>query len=238
MRFDKRGTGLSDRNVGLPDLETRMDDVRAVMDAVESERAASLGYSEGGPMSVLFAATYPERVTALVLFGTYAKRTSPDENYPWSQTWEERLAYAAETDRDWAVNADLGRMAPGVNGSIARWWAARAARPASPAAARDLLLMNSQIDVRTVLSSVQAPTLVIHRTNDLDARMEEGRYIADHIPHARFLQLEGNVHIPWYQHEQYLDDVQEFLTGTRRLRSRTEFWQPCCSATWSVPPNA
>jgi class 3 adenylate cyclase len=151
----------------------------------------------------------------LVLFGTYAKRTSPDEDYPWSQTWEERLIYAAETERDWAVNADLGRMAPGVNGSIARWWAARARASASPAAARDLLLMNSHIDVRHVLSSVQAPTLVVHRTGDLDARLEEGRYIAEHIPSARFLQLEGDVHIPWYDQDQYLDEVQEFLTGTR-----------------------
>jgi class 3 adenylate cyclase len=215
VRFDKRGTGLSDRNVGLPDLETRMDDVRAVMDAVGSEQASLFGYSEGGPMSVLFAATYPERVSALVLFGTYAKRTGPDEDYPWSQTWEERLAYARDTERDWAVNADLGRMAPGVDGSIGQWWAARARASASPAAARDLLLMNSHIDVREVLSSVQAPTLVVHRTGDLDARVEEGRYIAAHIPNSRFIELDGDVHIPWYDHEQYLDDVQEFLTGTR-----------------------
>jgi pimeloyl-ACP methyl ester carboxylesterase len=215
IRFDKRGTGLSDRNVGMPDLETRMDDVRAVMDAVGSQRAALFGYSEGGPMSVLFAATYPQRVSALVLFGTYAKRTDPDDDYPWSQTWEQRLAYAQETERDWAVNADLGRMAPGVNGSIARWWAARARASASPAAARDLLLMNSHIDVRAVLSTVQTPTLVVHRTGDLDARVEEGRYIAARIPHARFIELEGSVHIPWYDHEQFLDDVQEFLTGTR-----------------------
>jgi class 3 adenylate cyclase/pimeloyl-ACP methyl ester carboxylesterase len=216
IRFDKRGTGLSDRNVGLPDLETRMDDVRAVMDAVGSERAALFGYSEGGPMSILFAATYPERVSALVLFGTYAKRTDPDKDYPWSQTWEERLSYARETERDWAVNADLGRMAPGIEDpSVARWWAARARASASPAAARDLLLMNSHIDVRPVLSSVQAPTLVVHRAGDLDARVAEGRYIAEHIPGARFVELTGNVHIPWYQHEQYLDDVEEFLTGAR-----------------------
>jgi class 3 adenylate cyclase len=215
IRFDKRGTGLSDRNVGLPDLETRMDDVRAVMDATECEQAALFGFSEGGPMSILFAATYPERVTALVLYGTYAKRANPDADYPWCSTWDERVAYATEIERDWAVQADLGRMAPGVDASYKRWWAARARASASPAAARDLLLMNSQIDVRQVLASVQAPTLVLHRLEDGDSHVEEGRYIAEHIPGARYIELEGDVHIPWYQHEQYLDDIEEFLTGTR-----------------------
>ncbi|HEU4943031.1 MAG TPA: alpha/beta hydrolase, partial [Gaiellaceae bacterium] len=94
IRFDKRGTGLSDRPGGLPDLETRMDDVRAVMDAVGTQRAALMGYSEGGPLSMLFAATYPERTTSLVLYGTYAKRRDPDEDYPWCASWEERQAYA------------------------------------------------------------------------------------------------------------------------------------------------
>jgi pimeloyl-ACP methyl ester carboxylesterase len=118
IRFDKRGTGLSDRTVGLPDLETRMDDVRAVMDAAGSERAGLFGYSEGGPMSILFAATYPERVSALVLYGSYAKRANPDEDYPWCQTWAERVAYAEEVERDWGVEADLARMAPGVDPSL------------------------------------------------------------------------------------------------------------------------
>src|SRR5438093_4265360 len=98
--FDKRGTGLSDRAVGLPDFETRMDDVRAVMDAAGSERAALFGYSEGGPMCVLFAATYPERTLALVLYGTYAKRLRVDD-YPWAPTWEERVAGAGELERTW-----------------------------------------------------------------------------------------------------------------------------------------
>src|SRR5439155_4836411 len=100
IRFDKRGTGLSDRAVGLPDFETRMDDVRAVMDAAGSERAALFGYSEGGPMCVLFAATYPERTRALVLHGTYAKRRDPDDDYPWAPTWEQRADYAAAVERE------------------------------------------------------------------------------------------------------------------------------------------
>ena len=113
IRFDKRGTGLSDRAVGLPDFETRMDDVRAVMDAVGSDRAALLGYSEGGPLALLFAATYPQRVRALVLYGTYAKRTGPDSDYPWCETAEERASYAAEVERGWgpyAHGADRRRV--------------------------------------------------------------------------------------------------------------------------------
>jgi pimeloyl-ACP methyl ester carboxylesterase len=107
IRFDKRGTGLSDRPGGLPDLETRMDDVRAVMDAVGSERAALFGYSEGGPMACLFAATYPERSSGLVLYGTYARRADPDGDYPWCETMEERRAVAAEIERSWGTEADL-----------------------------------------------------------------------------------------------------------------------------------
>ncbi len=216
IRFDKRGTGLSDRSVGLPDLETRMDDVRAVMDAVGSERASLVGYSEGGPMSILFAATYPERVRALVLYGTYAKRADPNEDYPWCPTWAERVAYAERVERDWGTEADIARMLPGADASIGRWWAARARAAASPAAARDLILMNSQIDVRGVLGAVRLPTLVLHRRGDLDSRPEEGRYIAEHIPGARFIELDGDVHAPWHEPDQLIDEIEEFLTGVRR----------------------
>jgi class 3 adenylate cyclase/pimeloyl-ACP methyl ester carboxylesterase len=218
IRFDKRGTGLSDRNVGLPDLETRMDDVRAVMDAVGSESAALFGYSEGGPMSVLFAATYPQRVRALVLYGSYAKRADADDDYPWCDSWAERERYALDVERDWGADADISRMAPGVDDSVSRWWAARARASASPAAARDLVLMNSQIDARAVLPSVQSPTLVLHRTGDADARIEEGRYIAGRIPGARFVELPGEVHIPWWEPDDLLDEIEEFLTGVRPTR--------------------
>jgi class 3 adenylate cyclase/pimeloyl-ACP methyl ester carboxylesterase len=215
IRFDKRGTGLSDRSVGLPDLGTRMDDVRAVLDAVASERAALFGYSEGGPLSMLFAATHPGRTRALVLYGTYAKRAGPDDDYPWAATWDERVAYAEETQRGWGEEFDLGRMAPGVDASFARWWASRARASASPAAARDLILMNSMIDVRSALPAIQAPTLVLHRIGDLDSRVEEGRYIADHIAGARIVELPGEVHLPWFDADQIVDEVEEFLTGVR-----------------------
>jgi pimeloyl-ACP methyl ester carboxylesterase len=217
IRFDKRGTGLSDRSVGLPDLETRMDDVRAVLDAAGSERAALFGWSEGGPLSLLFAATHPGRTRALVLYGTYAKRSEPDEDYPWAATWEERVAYAEQTEREWGQEFDLGRMAPGVDASFTRWWNARARASASPAAARDLILMNSKMDVREVLPAIQAPTLVLHRAEDLDARVEEARYLSSRIPDARLVELSGGVHLPWYDADQILDEVEEFLTGVRRV---------------------
>jgi class 3 adenylate cyclase len=216
IMFDKRGTGLSDRPGGLPDLETRMDDVRAVMDAVGSERAAVFGYSEGGPMCVLFAATYPERTAALVLYGSYAKRRDPDEDYPWAATWEERQAYADVVERDWGRETDLGTMAPNADEALVRWWHARARASASPGAAKALILMNSQIDVRDVLPAVQAPTLVMHRGGDRDSQREEGRYVADRIADARFVELEGEDHVPFINPDQIVDEVEEFLTGVRR----------------------
>jgi class 3 adenylate cyclase len=216
IRFDKRGTGLSDRPGQLPDLETRMDDVRAVMDAAGSKRAALLGYSEGGPLCVLFAATYPERTSALVLYGTYAKRQDPDDDYPWCATHEERTAYAAQVERTWGEDADLGAMAPNADEALVRWWRTRARAAASPGAARDLILMNSEIDVRHVLRSIQVPTLVLHRRADSDSRVEEGRYIADRIPGARFVELSGDDHLPSIRSDEILDEVEEFLTGVRR----------------------
>jgi class 3 adenylate cyclase len=218
IRFDKRGTGLSDRPGGLPDLETRMDDVRAVMDAAGSERAALFGYSEGGPMSVLFAATYPQRTTALVLYGTYAKRSDPNQDYPWAPTWEMRKAVAAEIERTWATDADLGNMAPNADAALRRWWQLRARASASPGAARDLILMNSQIDVRPVLDVIRVPTLVLHRSGDRDSDVEEGRYIATRIPGARFIELSGEDHVPWVDADQIVDEVEQFLTGVRRSR--------------------
>jgi class 3 adenylate cyclase len=216
IMFDKRGTGLSDRPGGLPDLETRMDDVRAVMDTVGSERAALLGYSEGGPMCILFAATYPERTSALVLYGTYAKRRDPDDDYPWAATWEERQAYADQVEREWGEEADLGTMAPNADEAMVRWWHVRARASASPGSAKALILMNSQIDVRGVLSSIRIPTLVLHRFGDRDSRLEEGRYIARRISGARFIELEGQDHAPFIDPDQILDEVEEFLTGVRR----------------------
>jgi class 3 adenylate cyclase len=215
IRFDKRGTGLSDRGVGLPDFETRMDDVRAVMDAAGSDSAALCGYSEGGPMSILFAATYPERVRALVLYGTYAKRCHPDDDYPWAPVWDERVRVAEELERTWGQNADLSTMWPNADAAEAAWFQRRGRAALSPAGARDFILMNSQADVRDVLPSVQCPTLVMHRTGDRDASVEEGRYIAERIPGARFVELAGDIHVPFHAPDPILDEIEEFLTGVR-----------------------
>ena len=213
--FDKRGTGLSDRPGDLPDLETRMGDVRAVMDAVGSERAALLGYSEGGPMCCLFAATYPERTTALVLYGTYAKRQDPDDDYPWAATREQREAYADEVEREWGVESDLARYVSSADDAMERWWQRRSRASASPGAAKALILMNSQIDVRHVLPSIRVPTLVLHRLGDQDSKLDEGRYIADRIPGAQFVELAGRDHVPWSEPDEIIDEVEEFLTGVR-----------------------
>ena len=215
IRFDKRGTGLSDRAVGLPDLEARMDDVRAVMDAVGSESAALFGYSEGGPLSVLFAATYPARARALVLYGSYAKRRDPDDDYPWAPTREERLRDATALEETWGEQFDISTIAPNADPAMTSWLQRRGRASLSPAGARDLILMNSQMDVRALLPSVQCPTLVLHRTGDRDAQVDESRYIAARIPDARFVELAGDDHVPFVDPDQILDEVQEFLTGVR-----------------------
>ncbi len=215
IRLDKRGTGLSDRNVGLPDLEARMDDVRAVMDAAASESAALFGYSEGGPLSILFAATYPDRVRALVLYATYAKRSDPDDDYPWAPTAAERERVALELEETWGDDVDLSDMWPNAGHLEEAWFHRRARASLSPAGARDLILMNSLMDVRDVLRSIQCPTLVLHRTADRDAKLEEGRYIAERIPAARFVELPGDGHTLVADPGDVLDEVEEFLTGVR-----------------------
>lgn len=215
ISFDKRGTGLSDRSVGLPDFETRMDDVRAVMDAVGSERAALFGYSEGGPMCVLFAATYPQRTRALVLYGAYAKRLRTDNEYPWAPTWEERVAAAEQLERDWGEHFDLERMAPNASPDLVEWIGRRGRAGLSPRGAHDLILMNSKADVRDALPLVQAPTLVLHRTGDRDTNLKEGRYIAGRIPGAKIVELSGDDHMPHIDPDQILDPIEEFLTGSK-----------------------
>jgi class 3 adenylate cyclase len=213
IRFDKRGTGLSDRPSGLPDLEARMDDVRAVMDRAGSERAVLFGYSEGGPMAALFAATYPERTEALVLYGSYARRIwAPD--YPWAPTEAERARYGEQLEREWGWENDMRIMCPSADESLARWWGERCRAAASPGTARTLIEMNSLVDVRAVLPTIGVPTLVMHRTGDRDSRVEEGRFIAEQIPGARFVELSGEDHFVAVDPDQILDPVEKFMTGS------------------------
>ena len=217
IRFDKRGTGMSDRPGSLPDLETRMGDVAAVMDAARSEQAVLFGYSEGGPMAILYAATHPERVHALVIYSSYARRLwAPD--YPWGFRPEERARYAAQLEQDWAWEADMRHMCPNADEELARWWGQRCRAATSPGAARALIEMDSLVDVRDTLGAVQAPTLVLHRRHDIDSHVEEGRYLADHIPGARFVELEGADHFVAVDPDQILDPVEEFV---RSLESST-----------------
>jgi pimeloyl-ACP methyl ester carboxylesterase/DNA-binding winged helix-turn-helix (wHTH) protein len=217
--FDKRGTGLSDRVPinELPTLEQRMDDVRAVMDAVGSERAALCGVSEGGPMCSLFAATHPDKTLALIMIGTYAKRIR-DADYPWAPTPEHRQQFFDEMRDQWGGPVGLEERAPSVahDPQFRQWWATYLRMGASPGAALALTQMNAEIDVRQVLPSIRVPTLVIHRTEDQCLKVEEGRYVAERIPGAKYVELPGRDHLPFVgDQDAILDEVEEFLTGVR-----------------------
>ena len=213
MMFDKRGMGLSDRNVSPPTLEERMDDVRAVMDAVGSERAALIGFSEGGPMSALFAATYPERTSGLVFFGSSACFHSA-EGYP------DDIDHAvAETyrvfDEGWGTGSSLqviGRSLMDNPAAVA--FAARVERSGgSPGTMRAMLDTLVGIDVRPILPTISAPTLVIHTTDDACVPISNGRWLADHMAEAKFVEIPGE-HVV-YDVDQFADEVESFLTGHR-----------------------
>ncbi len=213
--FDKRGTGLSDRvpDEQLPTLEQRMDDVRAVMEAAGSRRAVLCGVSEGGPMCTLFAATYPERTRALVMIGSYARRMR-DTDYPFGPTPEEREQFLEQIRREWGGPVGIETRAPSraADNQFRQWWAAYLRHGASPGAAVALTRMNGDIDVRKILPSIRVPTLVVHRTADACLRVGEGRYLADHIPMARFVELPGADHLPFVgDQDQILDAIEDFL---------------------------
>lgn len=217
--FDKRGTGLSDRVqlADLPSLEQRITDVQAVMDAVGSKRAALLGVSEGGPLCSLFAATHPDRTSALVMIGTYAKRIW-SEDYPWAPTPEARSEFLEEIKHNWGEPVGLEERAPSMvnDPAFREWWATYLRMGASPSAALALTQMNAEIDVCAVLPSVRVPSLIIHRTNDACLPVEGGHYVAQQIPGAKFLELPGRDHLPFVgDQDAILDEIEEFLTGAR-----------------------
>lgn len=219
--FDKRGTGLSDRVPveSLPTIEQRMSDLRIVMNAVGSKRAAICGISEGGCMSAVFAATYPEQTQALILIGTYAKRIwAPD--YPWAPTKEERALFMQEILDHWGSPVGLEARAPSLanDPQFRHWWATYLRMCASPGAALALTQMNTEVDIRHVLPLVGIPTLVIHRAGDLCIKVEEGRYVASQIPGARFIELPGEDHLPFVgDQDEVLDQVEQFLAQVQSI---------------------
>jgi class 3 adenylate cyclase len=217
INFDRRGSGLSDPVAKAPTLEERMDDVRAVMDAAGSKRAALLGISEGVPMSILFAATYPDRVQALVCCGGMARSTE-DVDYPWAAPAEALLQSGLELVLPhWGEGAIIEVAAPSqADNPETRAFFGRLERAsASPGMLASLTQMFLDIDVRDVVPSVQAPTLVLHRRHDRLVDVRNGRWLAEHLPNARLVELPGSDHILWYEHpELALAEVQEFLTGT------------------------
>lgn len=219
ITFDKRGMGLSDRTADLPTLEERMDDVRAVMDAANCERAAVVGISEGGPMALLFAATYPERVSALVLWGTFARVAwAPD--YPAGIDVEEAERGCDQIEEVWGqglvwpvISINDAPDDEETRGQLARFERA-AATPAMAAAANRFALY---VDARQVLSAISAPTLVVHRSGDPVVAVAHGRYLAEHIPGARLAEFPGDFHFSALgKDEDALDEIEEFLTGAPR----------------------
>jgi len=231
--FDKRGTGLSDPASGAVTLEERMEDVRAVLEACGSQQAALFGLSEGGPMSLLFAATYPERTTALITFGSFA-RLLPAPHYLWHRregasypenrreeiehAWEQNRSFTNALENHWGEGETLALFMPSLAGdaNAQRMFGIFERAAASPAMVRALYQFNMEIDVTQVLPVISVPTLVLHRTDDL-IPVEAGRYIAEHVPGARFVELAGNDHMPWLgDSDAVLDEVEQFLTGARR----------------------
>jgi pimeloyl-ACP methyl ester carboxylesterase len=215
--FDKRGTGLSDR-VEIPPLEVRMDDVRAVMDAVRSARATLLGYSEGGPMCMLFAATHPERTAGLITVGSFPRRIwSPD--YPFGVAAQDYERFVDKAIQEWGGPVGLDVRAPSVAGDprFRDWWARFLRSGMSPGAYRRMMQMNAEIDVRHILPTIRVPTLIIHNTNELTVPVAAARYLAERIEGAKLVELPGVDHLPFVGNaDAILDEIEEFVTGARR----------------------
>ena len=217
LTLDKRGQGLSDRLGRPPTLEESMRDVRAVMDAAGSTQAALFGISEGGPMCSLFAATHPDRVRALVLYGTFARMMkAPD--YPEGLPEEAIDAWIELVRREWGGPVGLSLWAPSAEDDpgFRDWWARLLRHGTSPGGAIDLMNLYREIDARSVLPSIQAPTLVLHRRDDRMIGPQHGRYLAEHIPGARYVELPGGNHLPMAgDPDALVDEIEEFLVGSR-----------------------
>jgi class 3 adenylate cyclase len=212
--FDKQGTGLSDRSSKVPGMDERMDDVRAVMDAVGVEQAALFGISEGGSLATLFAASHPGRSQALILYGAFAQFKS------WFPTQEALESLFQYIDSAWGSGESMPMFAPSMTGDPAfkEWWGKFERLGASPGAAKKIMRLNSQIDITDILPSVKVPTLVIHRTDDVTVNVQGGRLLAERIANAKYVELPGVDHLPMVgeNSDRILDEMAQFLTGELR----------------------
>ena len=223
--FDKRGTGLSDRLVEFSTLEERMDDIRAVMDAVNSEKAVLFGHSEGGSVSALFAATYPERIIGMISFGIFAKRRY-SKDYPWAPTDDERQVVYDMIEKSWGRgDMNLESLAPSKadDRQFMDWLSNYFRSGASPSAAMILTKMNTQVDIIDILGSIKVPTLIIQRTDDIDVKVEEGRFIAERIKNSKFVELEGSDHLFWVGNtDEVLNEMKDFLNNLEPEKAHDE----------------
>ena len=218
ITFDKRGMGLSDR-VRAGTLEERMDDLRAVLDDAGSESAALFGNSEGGPMSMLFAATHPERTRALVLCGAEIKEELTDD-WPWGESTRESFEESMQMDgllERWGKGLGLQYFIPSRKDDVRlrELWGRLQVQSASPHEAVAFMRMAFEIDVRHVVPTITTPTLVLHRVGDLICHVENGRWLARHLPNAKYVELPGENHLAFIDGDDILDEIREFLTGVR-----------------------
>jgi pimeloyl-ACP methyl ester carboxylesterase/class 3 adenylate cyclase len=223
ITFDKRGTGLSDRGIGVAPLEDYANDVVAVMDAAGVEKAAILGVSEGGSIGALFAATYPQRTSALIIYGGWA-RVAKSEDFPIGVPTEVLEAGVEFLAQKWGTGVGLRAWAPSVADDFdeRQWWARFQRLAASPSDVRSIVTMTQRIDVRHVLPVISAPTLVLHRKDDRMVAAAGGRYLADHIPGAKYVELEGIDHFLWIgNQDEVVGEIEEFLTGGRHAPEPT-----------------
>jgi class 3 adenylate cyclase len=216
IAFDKRGMGLSDRNAGIPTIEATVDDMVAVLDAAGSAKPVILGISEGGTASIVFAATHPQRTSALVLWGAYARRAwAPDYTFGFQrENLEERFRFM---EKEWGTPVFIELFAPSRSDDehFRDWWGRMLRSGASPSATRDLLSLYLDLDARHVLPLIQAPTLVLHAKDDRIVEVENGRYIAEHIPGAKLVELPIADHLIAAHPDDAADEIQQFLTGKR-----------------------
>ncbi|MBW2936575.1 alpha/beta fold hydrolase [Aureisphaera sp. CAU 1614] len=220
--FDKRGTGLSDRVNPLCSLDERMDDILSVMDAAKSKKAIFFGHSEGGTIASLFAARYPKRIISLITFSIFAKRKHTVD-YPWAPKTAERELFYKTIQKEWGNGKKMGLeiIMPSMANSpeYYDWFASYLRSAASPRAALALAKMNTETDISDILKIIKTPTLILHRTDDIDVNIEEAKYIAARIPNSKFVELQGNDHCFWVgDSNSVIEEMEEFITGIRPVK--------------------